>query len=54
MTFDTQKSEIADTLRGREADRLIRATIQQLRAEKKVEINEELLQSFLPDAKTRG
>jgi parvulin-like peptidyl-prolyl isomerase len=53
-TFETQKSEIADTLRGREADRLIRATIQQLRAEKKVEINEELLESFMPDAKTRG
>jgi peptidyl-prolyl cis-trans isomerase D len=53
-TFETQKSEIADTLRGREADRLIRATIQQLRAEKKVEVNEELLQSFMPDAKTRG
>jgi len=53
-TYETQKSEIADTLRGREADRLIRATIQQLRAEKKVEINEELLQSFMPDVKTRG
>jgi peptidyl-prolyl cis-trans isomerase D len=53
-TFETQRSEIADTLRGREADRLIRATLQQLRTEEKVEINEELLQSFMPDAKTRG
>jgi len=52
--FESQKAEISDSLRSREAERLTRATLQQLRAEKKVEINQELLQSFLPEGKTRG
>jgi peptidyl-prolyl cis-trans isomerase D len=50
VAFEAQKMEISDSLRSREAERLIRATLQQLRTEKKVEINEEILQSFLPQA----
>jgi hypothetical protein len=50
----TQRPEILDTLRSREADRLMRASLAQLRAEKKVEINEELLKSFLPEGNSRG
>jgi len=53
-TFEAQKSEIAESLRGREAERLIRSSLQQLRTEKKVEINEDLLQSFMPETRKRG
>jgi len=44
-----QKEEIVDTLRTRERDRLMRSYLQQLRADRKVEINEEILKSFLPE-----
>ena len=44
-----QKEEILDTLRTRERDRLMRSYLQQLRADRKVEINEEILKSFLPE-----
>ena len=47
--LDTQKAELADTLRARQADRLLRASIQQMRADRKVTVNEELLKSFLPE-----
>jgi len=53
-TYDGQKADIADGLRAREADRLVRATLQQLRAEKKVEINEDVLATFLPEGRRRG
>jgi len=52
--LQAQRPEILDTLRSREADRLMRASLAQLRAEKKVEINEELLKSFLPEGNSRG
>jgi peptidyl-prolyl cis-trans isomerase D len=44
-----QKDEIVDTIRTRERDRLMRSYLQQLRADRKVEINEEILKSFLPE-----
>ncbi len=52
--FEAQKGDIADGLRAREADRLVRATLQQLRTEKKVEINEDALATFLPAKGARG
>jgi parvulin-like peptidyl-prolyl isomerase len=48
-TFDTQKQEILDTLQAREADRLLRAELQRMRADRKIQINEEVLKSFLPE-----
>jgi parvulin-like peptidyl-prolyl isomerase len=48
--FQAQKEQLRDSLRGREADRLIRAYLQQVRTAKKVEVNEPLLASFLPEA----
>ncbi len=48
-TFETQKPEILDTLRAREADRLLRAEMQRMRADRKIRVNEELLKSFLPE-----
>jgi peptidyl-prolyl cis-trans isomerase D len=47
--FDTQKQEILDTLQAREADRLLRAELQRMRADRKIQINEEVLKSFLPE-----
>ena len=44
-----QRDEIVDTIRVRERDRLMRSYLQQLRADRKVEINEEILKSFLPE-----
>jgi peptidyl-prolyl cis-trans isomerase D len=47
--FETQKLEILDTLRTREADRLLRAELAQMRADRKIQVNEDLLKSFLPE-----
>jgi peptidyl-prolyl cis-trans isomerase D len=47
-SFDTQKSQLADSLRAKEAERLIRAVVAQMRADRKIEVNEEVLNSFLP------
>lgn len=47
--FETQKQEILDALRTREADRLLRAELAQMRADRKIQINEDLLKSFLPE-----
>ncbi|HXM79794.1 MAG TPA: peptidyl-prolyl cis-trans isomerase [Thermoanaerobaculia bacterium] len=44
-----QKSDIQDSLRSREAERLLHAYLLQLRAERRVEVNDELLKSFLPE-----
>jgi hypothetical protein len=46
--FETQKIELAESLRAKEADRLIRAIVAQMRADRKIEVNEEVLNSFLP------
>ena len=44
--FQTQKAELADSLRTREAERLTRAYLAQERAARKVEVNEAMLSSF--------
>ena len=46
--FETQKAQLTESLRAREADRLIRSVVQQMRSDRKVEVNEEVLNSFLP------
>jgi peptidyl-prolyl cis-trans isomerase D len=46
--FDTQKTELAESLRAKEAERLIRSIVAQMRADRKIEVNEEVLSSFLP------
>jgi peptidyl-prolyl cis-trans isomerase D len=46
----TQRPGIVDGLRQREADRLLKSYLNQMRTEKRVEVNEELLKSFLPEA----
>lgn len=46
--FATQKAQLIDGLRAKEAERLIRAVVSQMRADRKIEINEELLNSVLP------
>ncbi len=48
-TFDTQKPEILETLRSREADRLLRAELAQMRIDRKIQVNETVLKSFLPE-----
>ena len=48
-TFETQKPEILDTLQSREAERLLRAELQRMRADRKIQVNEDLLKSFLPE-----
>jgi peptidyl-prolyl cis-trans isomerase D len=53
-TLATQKEELRDTIRSREAERLTRAYLQQLRSEQKVEVNEALLSSFLRDTGARS
>ncbi len=50
----TQKEELRDTIRSREAERLTRAYLQRMRAEQKVEVNEALLSSFFRDTGTRS
>ena len=45
--FQSQKEQLRDSLRGREAERLTRAYLQEMRSNRKVEINEQLLGSFL-------
>lgn len=51
--FDTQKGELAESLRTKEAERLIRSVVQQMRADRRIEVNEELLNSVLPQTGQR-
>jgi peptidyl-prolyl cis-trans isomerase D len=46
--FATQKAQLVETLRAKEAERLIRAVVAEMKADRKIEINEELLNSVLP------
>ncbi len=48
-TFEAQKDQLRDSIRTREADRLSRAYLQQVRTTRRVEVNEPLLASFLRD-----
>ena len=52
-SLETQRSELVETLRAREAEKLLRASLQQMRADRKVTVNEELLKSFLPESSPR-
>ncbi len=47
--FQTQKDELRESIRTREADRLTRSYLQQMRAERKVEVNDQALASFMRD-----
>ncbi len=47
--FQKQKDELRESIRSREADRLTRSYLQQLRAERKVEVNDQVLTSFFRD-----
>jgi peptidyl-prolyl cis-trans isomerase D len=47
--FQKQKDDLRESIRTQEADRLIRAYLRQVRSERKVEVNERLLASFLPE-----
>jgi peptidyl-prolyl cis-trans isomerase D len=47
--LQAQKEELRDSIRAREAERLTRAYLQKVRAEKKVEVNDQLLATFLRD-----
>ena len=53
-TFDAQRADLAETIRNREGEKLLRSTIQQLRAEQRVEINENALRTFLPEEGRKG
>jgi peptidyl-prolyl cis-trans isomerase D len=48
-TFETQKPEILETLQSREADRLLRAELMRMRTDRKIQVNETVLKSFLPE-----
>jgi peptidyl-prolyl cis-trans isomerase D len=47
--FETQKDQLRESIRTREAERLSRAYLQQMRAARSVQVNEDLLASFLRD-----
>ncbi|MEO8190000.1 MAG: SurA N-terminal domain-containing protein [Acidobacteriota bacterium] len=47
-----QRDEILETLRSKEAERLLRSYLLQLRVERKVDVNDEVLKSFLPEPGT--
>ncbi len=47
--FEAQKEQLRESIRSREADRLTRSYLQQMRASRKVEVNEQLLASFMRD-----
>jgi len=48
--FTAQKDQLRESLRGREAERLTRAYLAQMRSERKIEINEPLLASFMKES----
>jgi peptidyl-prolyl cis-trans isomerase D len=47
--LESQKAQIVETLRSREAEKLVRSYLQQLRADQRIQVNEQLLESFLPE-----
>jgi peptidyl-prolyl cis-trans isomerase D len=50
--FEAQKDQLRESIRTREAERLTRAYLQEMRATRSVEVNEPLLASFLRDTGT--
>jgi peptidyl-prolyl cis-trans isomerase D len=51
--FETQKAQLAESVRGREAEKLLRAYLQRLRSDTKIQVNEQFLSTRLP-AERRG
>jgi peptidyl-prolyl cis-trans isomerase D len=51
-TFEAQKDQLRDSIKSREAERLTRAYLQQVRSTRDVEVNEQVLASFLRDTGT--
>jgi peptidyl-prolyl cis-trans isomerase D len=51
-TFAAQKEQLRDSIRGKKADLLARSYLQQLRSERKIEVNEPLLASFMKETGT--
>jgi peptidyl-prolyl cis-trans isomerase D len=51
-TFAVQKEQLRDSLRGKEAERLTRSYLQQMRSERKIEVNEPVLASFMKETGT--
>ncbi len=51
--MQAQKEQLRETIRDREAERLTRSYLQQMRSEQKVEVNDQLLSSFLRDTSGR-
>jgi peptidyl-prolyl cis-trans isomerase D len=49
-----QKTELLESIRDREAQKLMRATLQQMRADRQVKVNEEVLQTFVPEVNRRS
>lgn len=52
--FASQKEQLRESLRGKEAERLTRAYLQQMRSERKIEINEAVLASFMKESAAGG
>ena len=50
--FEAQKDQLRESIRTREAERLTRAYLQEIRATRTVEVNEPLLASFLRETGT--
>jgi peptidyl-prolyl cis-trans isomerase D len=51
-TFEAQRDQLRESIKSREAERLTRAYLLQLRSTRDVEVNEQLLASFLRDTGT--
>ncbi|HKD17076.1 MAG TPA: SurA N-terminal domain-containing protein [Thermoanaerobaculia bacterium] len=51
--YEAQKDQLRESIRAREAERLTRAYLQELRGTRTVEVNEALLSSFLRDTGNR-
>jgi len=49
-SFASQKEQLRDSLRGKEAERLTRAYLQQMRSERKIQVNEAVLASFMKES----
>jgi peptidyl-prolyl cis-trans isomerase D len=54
--FESQKAQLIESLRSRDAEKLLRSHLQRARSDKKIVINEQLLNSVLPapDRSQRG
>lgn len=48
--YEAQKAELAESLRSREADRLLQTYVRQMRSARKIQVNEELLKAMLPES----